>query len=181
MNTSEACLPGVMSISLFSPDIPQAMVGVFVSLFEQAWGMIPQTDRVTISDYWQSRSAPAGLENLCVPYREFLPRLWLRAGDGLPYCDYYGHQPVFFPATLAEISREFAVVAIAHEMAHVLLYATRDPHHWTEPLIDGQTKEEAEFAAERRVDEILRSWGLDQTACQAWVAERKARSATAPG
>lgn len=124
---------------------------------------MPEIERGELAEYWKRRGAPAECHDQWQSLREHQPCIALTTGTGLPLCTQGGPVLTFSVDVLQAMGDDFAVKGIAHEMAHSVLYARGEKNHWAEP----RTTETCN-AAERAVDHLLRSWGVEQTDLIQW-------------
>src|SRR5262249_9148562 len=120
--------------------------------FIGAWGMIPPDAQAAIRDYWRQGDLPACVE-LAQVYdpKESPAKTCL---DGYHLC--FDRSRVFGFPDPSDLK-----IAIVHELAHVYLFATRDPTHWAEPPEKDDEKQHWDDERERRVEEVLESWHVD--------------------
>jgi hypothetical protein len=151
------------ALRLVGPKVAPVWAEIFKALFNRAWLLIPETEREQLEEYWRGRNAPAESRERWQGLREHQPCIALTTGTRLPLCTQAGHVLTFSVDVLEAMGGDFAVVAITHEMAHSILYGRGEKNHRAEPKTT-----EAYKAAERAVDDLLRSWGVEQTDLVQW-------------
>lgn len=129
MNNGRQLIPGEPIFPL-CPGVDSRVADRLASVFRQTWERIT-TDREAcprMLGYWMKKREAGTLS----------PSVWLKNGVGRPRTTDRGHQLHFFAATVIELDDESMLdVAIAHELAHAVLYAAHDRDHWA-TVADGQ-------------------------------------------
>ncbi len=125
------------TIRLVGPNVRPDSVGTFVDMFQKAWLLLPEIVRGELEEYWRRRDAPAGCHDRWQGLCEHQPCINLTTGSatrGLPLCTQGGHVLSFSVDVLKEMGDDFALIAVAHELAHSVLYGRAEKNHSDSPL-----------------------------------------------
>jgi hypothetical protein len=150
------------TLRLVGHNIAPAWAGTFQALFDAAWQLC-EAEHGELEEYWRGRDVPSECQDKWQGLREHQPCVCLTTGIALPLCTQGGHVLLFSVDVLTAMGDDFAIKAIAHEMAHSVLYGRAEKNHWAEPRTMETYK-----AAERALDGLLRSWRVDQTELLEW-------------
>jgi hypothetical protein len=162
------------AIPLESDRATDEHVTSFWGIWDAALSRIPADYLRVIEGYWRGRVAPETCRHKPNVKPEYKPHVTLYdeardGGKGVSKTLLDGHVLTFPVRLLEQMGREFAVLSVAHELAHVTFYAEAEPNHWPDSRDDA-----AYVAAEGLVDARLVGWGFDQTmivALDAWMLE----------
>ena len=161
------------AIRLVNDRVPAALMEQFCRLFERAWAIMPPDIQSEVAGYWWGTVAP----ECCRAKRNVRDRYDAQVSVGpewgVPKANEDGHVLYFPIPSLLDMGERLAILAIAHELAHVTYYATGEPNHWPDAR-----NPYAYAEAERLVDERLLSWGAEQEQLQrldGWLEHRNFR------
>jgi predicted metal-dependent peptidase len=145
-------IPGSTTL-LLMPVAPDDQLSVFQAAFRETWQRIPETDRVTMTAYWGQNGQRAAGVFIAWPFT---------ATPAAAAAPEEGRRLYFNPNLIFKFPEpDWLGLTIAHELAHVWLFATGDAAH-----LARRPKDPAEVLAwdaprERRVWETLKRWGFD--------------------
>lgn len=133
----------------------------FARLFADSWRQIPEPDRGAMRQHWQTDQLRKH-----VPFHPFIEFFdfkhdWFK-GCGEPAIaatSWMGHNLSYCSLVFDNMPDQVGKAYIAHELAHVFLFAA-DPTHGDDEAFD-----------EVKVDETLADWGFDFSALYAWLSE----------
>jgi hypothetical protein len=154
--TSPARIIANGAIRLESDRVPTKLMEEFCRLFDQAWGLLPPDHQAEVTRYWRGAVAPECCRQKPNVKDHYDPHVKAHALWGVPKVQMDGQALLFPIVALLDMGEELAVVAIAHELAHVTFYIEGEPNHWPnmrDPV--------AYAAAEQLVDERLCDWGIN--------------------
>jgi hypothetical protein len=145
------------AIRLMSDRVPPEILDEFRRLFGCGLACVPPDSLACIMEYWRKATAPKCCQGKPHVKSQYDPQVRVGASWGVPKATCDGHDLYFPIHALADIGEELAVVAIAHELAHVTFYASGEPNHWQD------TSDPAAYAvAERLVDARLLEWNTGE-------------------
>ena len=156
------------SIRLDPHEVSSVEVEKITALFERALLRILLDDRIIITEYWRSRTAPRACSHKSQTPAQYATSVFLNNRPALPRVYNDGHRLNLSANVFHEMGDEFAIKAILHELAHVFFYAKCEPNHWVDGNADMKAKEIANISAECLVDFQIRLWGSDQTDLLKW-------------
>src|SRR5262245_40132642 len=114
-------IPGSTALMLM-PTAPEEQLAVFRDTFAGTWVRIPEADRVSIIGYWAQggqRVVGVYLDRRAFPNPNVVAKAPVR-----------GTQLHFNPDRIFNLAEtDWLELVIAHELAHVWLYATNDSSH----------------------------------------------------
>ena len=151
------------AIRLESERVSDEQVREFRKLFDAAWVRVISEHRGLIKGYWRGCVAPedcrhkANVKELYDPHILFYGETAYYAGKASPKAMLDGHVLLFPAKFLERLGDSLAVVAIAHELAHVSFHAESEPNHWPDTIHPA-----AYNAAESLVDARLLAWGFEK-------------------
>jgi hypothetical protein len=119
------------AIRLMNDRLPGRIVDDFRRLFGRGMAYVPGNSRSDITTYWRKATAPEGCQGKPNAKTHYDPHVKVDAWWGVPKTD--GHVLYFPIPALVDMGEESAIVAIAHELAHVTFYAAGEPNHWPAP------------------------------------------------
>src|SRR5438067_2249857 len=106
----------------------------FLSLWESAWNRVPAASKRVIEKYWREGLAPESCRRKPNVKERYDPHVCLYKEtqydeNAAPGITLEGHAISFPMQFMESLRRDHAVVAIAHELAHVSFYAEAEPNH----------------------------------------------------
>jgi hypothetical protein len=128
----------------------------FICVFDRTWDRIPAVSRDYLRNHWQGKSVV-----ILLKMRGEMPPNTVP--PGVPACCYEREDTFFFVQEdfLNLPCHDWRELLIAHELAHVYLFASGDPTHllpWPE---DDERRKEWHAGKEIAVHEVLRGWGFN--------------------
>jgi len=134
----------------------------FAEQFRLAWKQIPMRCRKAIVAHWLLWGKVTGNRKGAAPFLEVLPYKsdWERGPSryAVAQCSQGGNSLSWNSGFVDALPDEHLRCFIAHELAHVFLFAT-DPTHFA----DGDYE-----VAELQVFQTLEAWGFDESAREEW-------------
>lgn len=174
----------IKGLSLYS-GIPAAHSYRMAQIFRQVWYRIPDADKQIILEYWQGNLS-AFAEHVSQDNGPCLPPGGILLMDEVMYhcsddlledrfiayqatgsCWNQGNRLSFWLPALVAYPWEYAVTAVAHEIAHVYAFASKDEAHWR------RVRNAAEIKAviadqEAAARAITLRWGFNEDALDAY-------------
>jgi hypothetical protein len=159
------------AIRLISHSLPPHILDEFRRLFGRGFACLRPENQADIKGYWRKATAPERCRGMPNVKEQYDPNVTVRPSWGVPKTSLDGHFLYFPIPALADMGEELAVVAIAHELAHVTFFASGEPNHWPD------THNRVAYAeAERLVDARLLEWNIQEGVLRRldqWLADRR--------
>jgi hypothetical protein len=155
------------AIRLESEQVSDEQVRKFRELFDAAWTRVMSDHQGLVARYWRQCVAPEDCRQKVNVNERYDPHVLFYAESAFdlkasPRAMLDGHVLLFPAKFLETLGDSLAIVAIAHELAHVTFHAESEPNHWPD------TRNPAIYnAAERLVDARLLAWGFQRESLEA--------------
>lgn len=161
-------LPIVTSARLWLPKLGIGDDARFADIFRQTWRRIMLRDRRRIVRHWREGSRYFPIQGHWSPLI-MLSNDWqfsdrgFREPKDLAACGRNGHSLYFYAPVVDAMPRQHVSELIAHELAHVALFAVGEIQNVDRTI--PRVFDETEIMA----DELMELWGIDSQAIDVWL------------